>query len=241
MLKYTLFILIFALSTVAAFTQTSAVCDVQLTVYSIENIREETPVPLKGVKIVLKNSAGKTIKPSSGGEHLYAKLPGVDYEVIATLDGYKTSNKTFKPMCLEETVPLTGSAEYVFMWKGNPKEKMDLPIGSRGVFAVSGSSDSTGVKTAEKSEAPILNGKSVKLVAPPYPRAAAAVRASGAVNVQVTIDELGYVVSAKAVSGHPMLRAAAEKAARESKFTTTTLEGFPVKVTGIIVYNFQGK
>ncbi len=85
----------------------------------------------------------------------------------------------------------------------------------------------------------VVNGKAANLVKPPYPAAARAVRASGAVNVQVTIDELGYVVKAAAVSGHPLLRAAAIKAARESKFATTMLGGYPVKVTGIIVYNFQ--
>ena len=64
------------------------------------------------------------------------------------------------------------------------------------------------------------------------------VRAAGAVNVQVTIDESGKVISAKAVSGHVMLRAAAESAAWRARFKPTTLTGVPVKVSGIIVYNF---
>jgi protein TonB len=54
----------------------------------------------------------------------------------------------------------------------------------------------------------------------------------------VKIDERGNVVSASAVSGHPLLRQAAEQAARSSKFTPTTLSGQPVSVTGVIVYNF---
>lgn len=84
----------------------------------------------------------------------------------------------------------------------------------------------------------VVNGKAVSLVKPPYPPAAKAVRASGAVNVQVTIDENGNVISASAVSGHPLLRAAAESAARASKFSPTMLSGQKVKVTGVIVYNF---
>lgn len=87
----------------------------------------------------------------------------------------------------------------------------------------------------------VLNGKAVNLVRPPYPPAARAVRASGAVSVQVLIDEEGNVVRAAAVSGHPMLRAAAEQAARSSKFSPTTLGGQAVKVTGIIVYNFSAQ
>jgi hypothetical protein len=56
--------------------------------------------------------------------------------------------------------------------------------------------------------------------------------------VQVTIDEQGDIVSATAVSGHPLLRAAAVEAARASKFSPTLLSGQPVKVSGVIVYNF---
>ncbi len=85
----------------------------------------------------------------------------------------------------------------------------------------------------------VVNGKALSLAKPAYPAAARAVRAGGAVNVQVTIDESGGVISATAVSGHPLLRAAAVEAARQSKFSPTLLSGQPVKVTGVIVYNFS--
>jgi TonB family protein len=84
----------------------------------------------------------------------------------------------------------------------------------------------------------VVNGKATNLVKPAYPPAARAVNASGAVNVQVTIDEQGNVISASAVSGHPLLRASAVSAARASKFSPTILSGQAVKVTGVIVYNF---
>jgi len=84
----------------------------------------------------------------------------------------------------------------------------------------------------------VINGKAESLPKPEYPAAAAAVKASGEVKVQVTIDEQGDIISASAVSGHPLLRQAAEQAARLSKFKPTTLSGQPVKVTGVIVYNF---
>jgi TonB family protein len=85
----------------------------------------------------------------------------------------------------------------------------------------------------------VLNGKAISLPKPNYPPAARAVRASGSVNVQVTVDEKGSVTSASAVSGHPLLRAAAVKAAQEARFSPTVLQGKPVKVTGVIVYNFS--
>lgn len=84
----------------------------------------------------------------------------------------------------------------------------------------------------------VLNGKARSLPKPPYPPAARAVRASGAVSVQVVIDESGNVISASAVSGHPLLRQAAAQAARGAKFSPTMLSGQPVKVQGVITYNF---
>ena len=84
----------------------------------------------------------------------------------------------------------------------------------------------------------VVNGKALSLGKPAYPAAARAVNAEGAVNVQILIDEEGNVVSAEAVSGHPLLRGAAREAALQSKFNPTKLSGQPVKVTGVLVYNF---
>ncbi len=86
----------------------------------------------------------------------------------------------------------------------------------------------------------VLNGKALSLPRPPYPPAARAVNAEGPVTVQVLIDENGEVVSASAVSGHPLLRSAAVSAARQARFAPTLLAGSPVKVTGVITYNFVG-
>jgi TonB family protein len=87
----------------------------------------------------------------------------------------------------------------------------------------------------------VLNGKAEALPPPVYPRAAMAVRASGVVLVQVLIDEEGKVVYASAVSGHPLLRGAAVAAAKGARFSPTKLAGQPVKVSGIITYNFVGQ
>jgi periplasmic protein TonB len=84
----------------------------------------------------------------------------------------------------------------------------------------------------------VLNGKAISLPKPAYPPIARAAHASGTVVVQVLIDENGNVVSAKPVSGHPLLQGAAVGAARQAKFSPTKLSGQPVKVTGVIQYNF---
>ena len=84
----------------------------------------------------------------------------------------------------------------------------------------------------------VLNLFAYSLTRPEYPKAARAVRAGGVVLVKVTIDEKGDVISANAVSGHPLLRQAAEKAAQQAKFSPPTNQGKPAKVTGNIIYNF---
>ena len=84
----------------------------------------------------------------------------------------------------------------------------------------------------------VLNGKAISLPKPAYPPIARQAHASGTVVVQVTIDENGGVISARAISGHPLLQGVAVAAARGARFSPTKLSGQPVKVTGVITYNF---
>ena len=84
----------------------------------------------------------------------------------------------------------------------------------------------------------VLNGKAISKPQPAYPPIAKAARASGTVTVQILVDESGRVVSANAVSGHPLLQQAAVSAARNARFSPTLLSGQPVKVSGVITYNF---
>lgn len=84
----------------------------------------------------------------------------------------------------------------------------------------------------------VLNGKALALPKPEYPEVARKAHASGTVAVRVLIDEEGNVIEAQAISGHPLLQAASVAAAREAKFTPTSLSGMRVKVTGVIQYNF---
>lgn len=85
---------------------------------------------------------------------------------------------------------------------------------------------------------PILNGEALVLPKPPYPPIARLNGVHGTVNVQVLIDEKGNVVSATPVSGHPFLMPAAKTAALKARFSSTMLGDQPVKVSGVITYNF---
>jgi TonB family protein len=85
----------------------------------------------------------------------------------------------------------------------------------------------------------VLQGAAIRRVQPVYPPLAKAAQVSGGVVVEVTTDEDGKVVMARAISGHPLLKDAAVAAAREWKFSETKLEGRPVKVVGTITFNFS--
>jgi len=77
------------------------------------------------------------------------------------------------------------------------------------------------------------------LVKPTYPPSAMALRTSGDVTVNVMLDADGHVIDAKATSGNPSLRGAAEIAAKRSKFKPVTRNGKPVTATGIMSYTFK--
>jgi len=84
----------------------------------------------------------------------------------------------------------------------------------------------------------ILNSKALDLPKPGYPQMAKIARVQGKVLVQVLIDESGKVISAKAVSGPPLLVVDSQRAALQAKFSPTKINGQPVKVSGVITYNF---
>jgi len=84
----------------------------------------------------------------------------------------------------------------------------------------------------------VLNGKAIHLEVPKYPQSARKAHESGEVRVQVLISEEGVVIWANATEGPENLRDASVEAARKSRFTPTRLMGQPVKVNGVIIYNF---
>ncbi|HKQ75221.1 MAG TPA: TonB family protein [Blastocatellia bacterium] len=111
------------------------------------------------------------------------------------------------------------------------------PPPSRGGVAPSASANGDAPKKITVSGG-VLQGNAVKKVQPPYPPIAKAAKASGAVQVQVLIGETGEVIDATVIGGHPLLRDAALQAARQWVFKPTELSGVPVKVQGILTFNF---
>ena len=124
------------------------------------------------------------------------------------------------------------------------------PPGSRGVVGGTGNTP-VAIDTPPPPAAPnptpvvpkvlkvsvVLNSRALSLPKPIYPPMARQIRLQGTVSVQVLIDETGRVVSAKG-NGPPLLIPEAEKAARQARFSPTLISDVPVKVSGMITYNF---
>src|SRR5262245_39368689 len=133
----------------------------------------------------------------------------------------------FKPTILDGK-PVRQPGTLTFVFTAPPPPPSDPPAAA------------TGAETSQKINVSggVLQGKAINRVQPPYPPIARAARASGAVQVQVTISEAGEVIEASVISGHPLLRDAALQAARQWQFKPTELSGVPVKVQGIQTFNF---
>jgi TonB family protein len=115
--------------------------------------------------------------------------------------------------------------------------------------AVIGTLDKLSVETGDEPPPPmpatpvrvskgVQQGEALVKANPIYPSIAKQINASGEVQVEVMIDELGKVIAAKAISGHPVLRSSAEDAARKWVFKPTLLDGKPVKQPGVLKFVF---
>ena len=94
-------------------------------------------------------------------------------------------------------------------------------------------------KTPLRVTSVVLQGKAIERRTPTYPALAKTAGVQDAVAVEVVISPEGRVESARAISGHPMLRSTAEEAARAWRFQPTSLNGVAVRVTGVITFVFK--
>ncbi|MFN2578824.1 MAG: energy transducer TonB [Pyrinomonadaceae bacterium] len=92
--------------------------------------------------------------------------------------------------------------------------------------------------TTQRVTSVVLTSKAINLPPPAYPIMAKQTGTHGPVNIQILVDEQGKVISAQVISGSPMLTTAAKEAALRARFTPTILNGQPVKIQGVIIYNF---
>lgn len=172
------------------------------------------------------------------------------YRITVTKPYYKKSVQIYEHKCSVERETL-----WILLYRGSPKSSVvraskDAIIYRIAVTTVSADPNENSSapappvvvkKEANKSVPKIINqgsvnGKAINLIRPEYP--SPDLNINDTVIVQVIIDEDGKVESAKVLSGHPLLRAAALKAAKETRFSMTQYSGVPVKVQGTLSYYF---
>jgi TonB family protein len=90
-------------------------------------------------------------------------------------------------------------------------------------------------KKVKRSLYQSIDEQAVKRVEPTYNQH---LRLEGNVVVRVEVDEKGDVISAKAISGHPLLRGFAVEAAKNWKFAPKLYKGKPVSNKGTIRIHF---
>ncbi|MGH9819368.1 MAG: energy transducer TonB [Pyrinomonadaceae bacterium] len=114
----------------------------------------------------------------------------------------------------------------------------DIEMSITYAFDESGKPIRSRVPSGKVIEAGVLQGRVKYLARPEYPASARAIRASGAVPVEVLVDFDGKVIAAAAIGGHPQLLHSAAVAACASSIEPVILDGRPVQVNGIITYYF---
>ena len=90
----------------------------------------------------------------------------------------------------------------------------------------------------QKSKEKVEKGALIEAPHPVYPEEAKKQKIEGTVAVTITIGEDGNVIFAKAKSGPEPLYGASQEAAYKARFKPTTKDGKPVKVAGVMSYNF---
>lgn len=85
----------------------------------------------------------------------------------------------------------------------------------------------------------VIKGKRITTPKPSYPKAADRFDIEDKVTVRIVIDETGKPITACASEGPEILALNAEAAAFRSRWTPTTLDKVPVRVSGEVKYDFK--
>lgn len=200
--------------------------------------------------VVRKNTRRRIPAALVSGSPHFSRLRAGHYRLTILKRGFTSTTQDLDFSCsamnskIEFEVSLVPTASFPESISTSPS---DIPPLRRGVTTYKGSEVSN-VEAGNEPALPqsssttisggVLNGKAIELPKPVYSPIARQAHVSGTVVVQVIIDEKGNVISANAVSGHPLLKAASVEAALGARFSPTKLMGQPVKVTGVITYNF---
>ena len=198
-----------------------------------------------GTLIAYATAPGSVASDGNARNGLYTQellknmqMPGLSIEEVFKRVRISVRNSTAGKQTPWEASSLIG--DFYFTAAGKSSTATTLPATPSDPIAIPPQSEQPPEKSAPpKGESGgVLNGKAISLPEPSYPAIAKMTRVEGRVNVEVTVNEEGRVISARAISGHVLLHAAAVQASYEAKFPPMLVSGQRVKVTGIINYDF---
>lgn len=232
-------------------------CALELKVIEPNKSERDELKPIIGARAIATKFGSRRTIPAVmvEGQPIFPELTDGDYKITITKRGFKRTVQPISFICL---APSQDTLIYFKLERGSSSqtvayEKLTVTagivtIGTKEPGDIAGSSDpgtvvANAVDSVPSTSRPVirggvLNGNAFSLPKPEYPAAARSAGVSGTVSVQITIDEVGNVIFATAVSGHPLLQSAAVEAARSARFKPTLLSGQPVRVSGVINYNF---
>ena len=124
---------------------------------------------------------------------------------------------------------------------GQPGGALGGAFGSMGTAAPPPVAQPQPTKRVVRASSLIKPPRQTKSIGPEYPPLALQTHISGVVVIDAIIDERGNVVQARAVSGHPLLVAAALRAVLQWKYEPTSLNGQPVSVELQVLVHFDPK
>lgn len=211
-------ILLFLVIGSANFAAEANVCNLRLKIMSYQaespkNGIAQAAVVVKSLKT--KEKIALNFSPNARG---IENLAGGKYEIEVNSRGYKKRKKEINLDC-EYADDDKNFPHFLYLWKEKSNSETDLVEYQSDVQEAAQKQGAQDVKQTE-----ISADKRVKVF--------------GKVKVEILIDEDGNVVSARVTDGKPLLNETSVKAARKAKFAPTFIDGIPVKVAGILSYNF---
>jgi len=180
-------------------------------------------------------AAGRVVVP-----HMTSKHPNLTY----------TLGKVTAPASIPKTISLDNAAaepDFGGVVGGVPGGVPGGQLGGSlgGIIGGTGASVPIPAPPPPAAKRIIRVGSNIKAprqtysVQPEYPALAMQAHVRGTVVVNAVIDERGNVVQARALSGHPLLIAAALKAVLQWKYEPTLLNGTPVAVEMEVTVHFN--
>ncbi|MBV9212002.1 MAG: TonB family protein, partial [Acidobacteria bacterium] len=201
--------------------------------YLDENVAKMVQPPAQNA--VAQNTAAPASSPAANPVQTNAAKPAIENASVPAQANAQKSTAAVPPASNSSALNKSAS-------NSNPVSSSAPPAGNSNAGVVMEAEPPA--KSAPKPllrpiSGGVLNGKAVQLPSPEYPEIARRGRIVGLVTVEVIIDVNGKVISAKPTGGPAMLQQAAAQAAMRARFSPTTLSGQPVKVSGVINYNFS--